>query len=225
MPEHDYLRPADITALSRYESDLRGSIEKHFSPDAVDLVVEGARGTGITMAHIAHRLFPRALYVATNLRDSAERQRGSLADESLVRIRYADTHRSPGMEQSVVDANCFDNELVQDAVAKAEARFPALVSFNAIYSLLSRNGDTKFRKSESDAPSFDAMLGPDTPYRAQLHVYAGEAWLEDKDLLLEDRPLAQAFKTMEAEAKQRGWIAERIQGEMVDALLLVKPQA
>jgi hypothetical protein len=155
----------EYSSAKAFETLLRPFVEENGLSEA-DLVIEGGIGTGGMMPHTAKYLFPKALYIGTDISeayvDRFGRTRKEIKPEELDRLRKANGEEFDLLEARLA-ANCLDAELVSDIVKKSGSTRPVLVSMNALAALFGRKATPWERKSESDMIGYEDFLAT-TPY-------------------------------------------------------------
>lgn len=211
-----YLTPEQQQSIEGWVEGILPLREKHPGLKAVGLVIEGGVGTGVTMAHIARRLFPEALYLGTDLAERLmmgnPRQSRAIDERTLNRVQAANEYPSLGMQGATIYGNCLDTELIQDIMRRTGRQMPLLASYNALNALLDRKMNPWDRKYEGDLTSIDDIVSPNTPYVAQLHM--GADWDDEGATSLSSR-----YYRLEEAAKASDWITERFDV----GLLMVRP--
>src|SRR5581483_11567724 len=167
--ENEWRRVTDIEILSHSLSEL---IERHPRLQSIDLIVEAGIGNGRVMPYVAKRLFPEAIYLGTDLVLPAPHYRTSIDDEGLSRLAQA--NEAGDINESILNANAYDYELVSDILEKTGRSNALLVSCNALFALSDKFGTPWDIKSKPDQVSLREMIRPDSPYQAQLHAYTDE---------------------------------------------------
>lgn len=181
----------------------------------VNLVIEGGVGTGRIMRYISRGLFPRAIWVGTELSPiltaGKRRLKGEIDDETK-KILTTDASQNPNVLEEVLHANCFDANLVYNICQKTGRRKPFLTSFNALFSLLDKNMNLWERKRKEDR-----ILPPEifrnSPYIGHLHVSTIPICGNGQTLV------ERCFLDLERTAREAGWKTDKTEF----ALLLIRP--
>lgn len=212
----DYLTPKQQQSIEGWVESILPLVEKHPRLKTVDLIIEGGVGTGVTMAHIARRLFPDALYVGTDIAErlmiGSPRQSRAIDERTLSRIQAANEYPSLGMQGATIYANCLNTELIGDIMKKTGRQVPFLASYDALNALLDRKMNPWDRKYESDITTINDIVSPSSQYIAQLHI--GADWDDE-----ETTSLSSQYYRLEEVAKRLCWVTERFDV----GLLIIRP--
>ncbi len=191
----DYLSPTDADSIEEWASDLPPLVARNPRLSSVDLVIEGGVGTGRTMVHMMRRIFPNAVYVGMDVADQLSGGRPylyrTIDDSALHRILAANETPTLMMEGAMIHASCFDFDLIQDIMWKADRSHPLLATFKSLYSLMHSRERNPFekKKSEVEIITTEGLVSFDNPFMAQIHI-----------------PLNEELETA---AQQAGWITNR----------------
>lgn len=207
-----YLTPKQQQSIENWAVDIGPLWERHPVLNNVDLVIEGGVGNGRTMPHIVRALFPKALYIGIDLSPTLATYTRSwqvkkIHEKALQKVLNANKHPDLEMQEAIIFGNCFDIELIRDIHNKTGCKFPFLVSYNALSSLLDRKMNLWEIKSSEDIYSAEKIVSPESPYVGQLHI------IHDYTLLIEDgleTCIKSDYRRLEMAAKNSGWITDRI---------------
>lgn len=202
----NYLTEEQQQSIEGWVESILPLIERYPTLQAVDLVIEGGVGTGVTMAHIAKRLFPNAFYVGTDLAERLmignSRQSRTIDERALSRACVANNFPSLGMDGATIYGNCLDTELVLDIAEKIQRKTPLLASYNALNALLDRKMNPWDRKYESDMITIEDIMSLASPYVGQIHI--GADWNDEGAT-----SLSSCYFRLESIAQAVGWTTER----------------
>lgn len=211
MPQESGFTPEEAL-ISEWVQKLQPLKERYPTLATVDLVVEGGVGTGRIMSHVAHKLFPKAVYVGTDISSDlmTEKRRlfGEIDDEALNLVLQANEDPfDPG--RTIVFGNCFDVDLIQDIAQKVGAQNPLLVSHNGMASLTTKDVNHFEKKRSRDRHSINHIVHQ-TPYNVQLHVSSNEGYQvwagKDKAEFF----MFNGYYQLEEEAQKAGYTTERL---------------
>lgn len=212
MNRDGQLTPEDVAAVESWVTPVAERLRRFPElPSSVDLVIEGGVGNGTTMSHIVRRLFPRALYIGTDLSPQLmagkRRLRGQVDDEILQELVSANSRSARDLEKVVIYANCFDSGLIHDIMRKSGRAIPFLVSYNAIGSLADRKMNMLERKEGEDNIPISRWFAPELPYIGQAHIINyGLDWEIDRPPTIFDHKM----REVATEAEQNGYAVERM---------------
>lgn len=149
----------------------------------VDLVVEGAVGSGDLLREVIRLVYPypQTSYVGMDLNPVWKqlykpRFRRQIDEVRVLKIDRDNQTSIPtlGGSSERVCANCFDYDLITDLAHKLNRRHPLLVSLNALGALSDPfsfgPGDDDIKDLDDRQPVEDWFL-PESPYVAHLHLF------------------------------------------------------
>ena len=166
--------PEELTLMDSLVNQIELVKDKYPILSLVDMVVEGGVGQEKLMREVVRETFPQALYVGMDLSETLRTPfyRSMIDLETVSKIIKRNQNSIPTFGDYEIRANCFDYGLVQDMLAKAEKKYPLLVSMNGLFALESNVAISPYElKEEKDKYSYDHWFSEQSPYVAHLHLY------------------------------------------------------
>lgn len=180
--------------IDTFASQIRLLKSQAPSLQDIDLVVEGGVGTGLSMNRVIRNAFPQSLYLGMELLAPGESVEKVIPETSV----WAMKHNFP----RTVLANCFDNDLIRDMMAKTDTKKPLLFSVNALAALDSYwlPGDCQKR---GEYVPIEEWFSNSVPYVAHIHLERNEdIWRSVRE---QDDVFGIHFKEVAQEATSHGW--------------------
>lgn len=170
-----YLSAADRKSITEWASDLGPLIERNPRLQAVDLIIEGGVGTTRTLMHMMRKAFPNALYVGMDtspmLGAGKVKAEGSISNTALQSILEANAQPTLEMEGALLQANCWDLDLIRFIAEKTHRSVPMFVQKQALNALTDRKMNLWERKQDaSQILTLSNFVSFETPFIAQLHI-------------------------------------------------------